>query len=285
MKNPRHGHLHVSKKFPIFHCFRCGAKGFIERLETQINEKCKHHYTYSISYDLPCLNVPLIKNHMDSILQGFSVAMTDPEINYFCERCRCEWDKFGILSANQFSLLPDNVVRQMLPRMRDNTPIRTWAVTFFGSVVNGRAHVLQEDTLRYKTEKIPLPWSHVVKDDAYVIRTKYIGEDSTNTLVISEGVYDIVPLYLSRRKYRIPDNAMFSAALCATYSRCLKVFRLIHDRLPKEIIIFADKGIRLNNLKSQFSKELRPGVKVRVNYPMIKDWNEVGPVNETINLF
>jgi DNA-directed RNA polymerase subunit RPC12/RpoP len=85
VKNKNHAHFHVGKRYPVYHCFRCGAKGFIKSLETFLNEHCSHEYVYTLTYDLPSLDVGVVQNHLNEILDAFSILLSKDETNYFAE--------------------------------------------------------------------------------------------------------------------------------------------------------------------------------------------------------
>ena len=134
-----------------------------------------------------------------------------------------------------------------------------------------------------------MPWSNYLNTDCYFIRSSIIQNynisNVPDNLIICEGVYDCVPLYLNRKKYLINEkNSLFVAVQCGSYNRALKLFNILYDRLPKNVIIFADSNITPDTLKEQFKKAKNNIQKITINWPCIKDWEEVGPIRFSMEI-
>jgi hypothetical protein len=223
-----------------------------------------------------------------NLLRLFSYFITPVEMDYFKARTRLK--NITESSIIKFGLFPDYYARFYLKDMFSkltNDCYRTWVLRGFGGGLNGRAHINDQRIMRYINGTITVPWSQFISDDVYLIRSKPIsdyGKFSPTNLVIAEGLYDIVPLYLNRLKYGLDeDKTVYMGALCSAYGKCEKVFTLIYNRRPDRIYVFADKGISIRMLRDQFGGKLR-GQEITINWPKVKDWEDVGPVDISTSL-
>lgn len=294
IKSKNHGHLYVSKRYPIYHCYRCEAKGFLKDIERILNESCKIEYKLSVQYDIPRLDIHKILYETREIVKLYSMFITDQEKEYFRSRARLK--KMHDSTILKFSLFPDCYARQMLYetifKNIKKDYYRTWTIRGLGTGISGRSHSKEEGILRYINGITSLPWSQYVMADTYFINsepiTKYTSGIVPDTLVIAEGIYDIVPIYLNRSKYGIQDSlsSIFMAAQCSAYDRCVTVYKLLYNTLPKNILIFADIGISMDKLKKQFlpySRSTKQN-KVTINWPRYKDWDDAGAIKHSVEL-
>lgn len=132
-----------------------------------------------------------------------------------------------------------------------------------------------------------VPWIDMLELDSYFIRSKVI--DNLNyppkNLIISEGIYDCISLYLHRDRFMINDNdSLFVAVQCSLYNRAVKMYNTLYNCYPKNIIIFADVGISIELLKKQFSSIYKLCNSIIVNYPMVKDWDPISMIRYTIKI-
>lgn len=289
-KSSSHGHFYLAKRYPIYHCFRCNAKGYVDSLEKHINERSQVEWNLSISYDLPMLNVPTILKEMKDLLKFCSYAITPNELDYFKLRVRLK--SIGESDIIKYSLFPDYYARGVLykdifSKIKSDS-YRTWVMRGFGGGLNGRAHDPSKSNFRYINGDYPVPWKSFITDDVYVIRSKAIENYGTNDitcLVIAEGLYDIIPLYLNRLKYRLDDtHTVYMAALSSAYSRCISVFNLLFEKKPNNVYIFADNNITKKFLSDQF-RSLSRTQTVIANWPNEeKDWENGPPIGLSIKI-
>lgn len=289
-KSSKHAHLYVSKRYPIYHCYRCNAKGFLKDIENLLKESCKKEYVLSIKYQVSKLDVPQILSETRNLIKLYSMFITDQEKEYF--RSRTKLKSISDTTIQKFALFPDYYARSFLYnnifKKLPRDCYRTWTMRGFGTGVSGRAHEKNDHILRYVNGDLQLPWSSYVQTDTYFIHSYPIqqyGKMIPTNLVIAEGIYDIVPLYLHRGKYGINDkDTVFMAAQCSAYDRCLTVYRMMYNTLPQNITIFADVGIGLDKLRSQFGAYTNRGRNIVANWPMYKDWEECGPSVQSISI-
>ena len=295
-KNTNHGHLYISKKYPVAYCFKCGCAYTIKFIEDTIHEQCHIDYNPVIQYELPDLNISKILSQMHDFLEMYSVFITDQEKEYFRKRVKLK--SISKESIIKFSLFPDYYSRLLLYNT-DNIKYkhvipdsyqtyRTWTIRGFGTSLAGRT-INDNINIRYLNGDIVMPWSKYLTIDCYFIRSSIIKNynisNVPDNLIICEGVYDCVPLYLNRNKYLIDEkNSLFVAVQCSSYIRALKLFNLLYDRLPKNVVIFADSNITPNILQEQFKKVKNNIQKIIINWPCNKDWEEVGPIKFSMKI-
>jgi hypothetical protein len=166
--------------------------------------------------------------------------------------------------------------------------LRTWTIRAFGSGINGRVHhVLDKVTKRYLNVKSNVPWLSSIAEDAYIVRTSLLSKAPKivpETLVVAEGIYDIVPIYLHRKQYLLDDkSAIFMASLGNAYNRSAKIFRLIYNNKPKKVVIFADAGISVEMLQEQF-KDKSYDQQIIINWPQVKDWESAESIQFSVQI-
>lgn len=270
-----HGHLYISKKFPVYYCFKCNCSGHLNQLSKFIHEQCHIEYNSTIEYNLPYLDISKILYETEELLRAYSLAITNAEKEYFRKRSKLK--NITMDNIVKFSLFPDSYAHKILKLNYDNNP-RTWTLRGFSTGLSGRIHDNNSSALRYINGDVETPWHSFINNDTYFIRNNYIRNyNSSNipeTIIIAEGVYDIVSIFLHRKKYNV--DGMFFAVQCSNYARALNVFKLLFNSIPRNIMVFADSGIKVEFLKEQF-KDYKNS-KVSCNWPMIKDWEEAGPV-------
>lgn len=275
-KHRNKGHLYVSKTKPIFHCLRCNASGYINRLEEMFQEKSKVDYRYTLKHELRYFDARGAATNTSDIISMFLPYVRPAELAYIVNRCAMPFTNDELVSCA--GIMPHQVVQQLFPensyQLRDD---RTWFISCFGSILSGRAHcVLNESTLRYLIFKTKMPWTPYVLDDCYVIRSPAFEKRIFSArLVVAEGPFDILPIYAARLRYRLTDTDVYTAALCKQYSRPLSVYRVLAEQMPREIVIFADSDATVSEITKMFQKCGLVGTIPIVVYhaaDSIKDW-------------
>lgn len=275
IKHLNAGHFYVAKHYPAFHCFRCGIKGHISKLERFLNEKSKVDYSSLTTYELPKININDIFNYIDDLIEESCESFTKAELIYFMKRCRLS--NITYKDIKKFRLLSRNVANRFIKESNTNiiNSSRTWTIRGFGTGLSGRSH--NKEDIRYYNQNIDIiPWKEYITNDCYFIKDEELFDRYPiyipNTLVIAEGVYDIVPLYLNSNKYMLnTKTSLFMAAQCSSYERTLKVFNMLYGCNPKSIIVFADNGITLTTLNKQFEM-VKADINITINWPIVKDW-------------
>ena len=293
-KHSMHGHLYLSKKFPIFYCQRCSTYGSIEKLENFLHEKCKASYNTVLEYNLPNLDISTILQSINELLKFKYLSLSNEEKLYFQQRTKLK--NMTIQTAVKFSLYPDSDARNYLldidpiryKLLKNHDSLRTWTMRGFGTGISGRS-IQSNNSIRYVNGEYETPWSKYLDLDSYFIRSYCIQNYNINvipnTLIIAEGIYDICNIYLNRNRFLLDDKeSLFVAVQCSTYSRGLKIYNILYNSLPKNIIVFADSGIDPDKLKEQFRNAISNKCKVTINYPMYKDWDPIGLIKYSINL-
>lgn len=287
VKHLNAGHFYVAKHYPSFHCFRCGTKGHISKLEKFLNESSKVDYSSFISFKLPKINITDIFNYIDDLIEESCETFNKQELTYFMKRCRLNTITYK--EIKKFGLLSQTVAKRYINSYNTNimNSSRTWTIRGFGTALSGRSH--NKEDIRYYNQNIDLiPWKEYINTDCYFIKDEqlfnYYPNYIPNNLIIAEGVYDIVPLYLNSNKYMInTNNSIFMAAQCSSYERTLKVYNMLYGCNPKSIQIFADKGITLDTLSKQF-ESVKSDINIIINWPTVKDWEDTHIVRTSIKL-
>lgn len=291
-KHSNHGHLYISKTSPVFFCHRCNKSGHISELIEYLHEPCHIQYSSTIEYDLPNLNISDILSKMNKVIEGLSIYITDYEKEYFKRRTKLK--NITIDNIIKYSLFPDLCARKLLYdkifKKLNNDPYRTWTIRGLGSYLSGRTLDSNNTSIRYINGDIHMPWDRFLTIDSYFIRSSVIKKFNQNiapkNLIVAEGVYDIVNLFLRRNKYFIEENnSFFVAVQCSNYIRAFKLYNMMWNNIPENIIVFADRGITLNELKNQFNniKNNNNRINIKFNWPKIKDWEECGPIDYFYN--
>ena len=219
--------------------------------------------------------------------------ITNEEKEYFQSRTKLK--RITIDNAIKFSLFPDSYCRKYLLQEENEKfnkidlnkdPLRVWTIRGFGSGISGRS-IIKDFPLRYMNGIYKVPWIDMLELDSYFIRSKAIDNlnYSPKNLIISEGIYDCISLYLHRNRFMINDNdSLFVAVQCSLYKRAVKMYNILYNCYPKNIIIFADVGIDIELLKKQFSNICKLCDNIVVNYPMVKDWDPISMIRYSIKI-
>lgn len=274
------GHLYISKENPVYICHRCSKSGSVYELEQLLNEKCKWEYDNSYHINYNEYNIRNILKDVNDKVNFDNSSITDDEAKYLFDRCN--FKTTNDIAQKTFNLISEKSVIDLFPDNKRMITNRTWFLSALGTVCTGRTRDPNND-VRYVKFNIEKPWNSDVISDTYIINNYNLKKKPSDTLIIAEGIFDIIPLFINCRKYGLSDSCIFSACLGSFYARSERTYQTIFSSRPKRIEIFADKGISIDTLREQFKNKLRTQ-KISVHYPMIKDWNETGPIRMTCNI-
>lgn len=290
--NRTHAHLYISKKYPVFKCFRCNMQGHISLLEKQLHEECKYEYTNTIQYNLPTLDVSIVLEEVNDMLEAYAPYISNEEIEYF--KSRTHLKNFTIDTVKKFGLFPDYSARSYLYNLDKkkfsvllNEPKRVWTLRGFGSALSGRS-IDKNISIRYVVGELILPWTQFVHSDTFFVRSKVVQEYNPTrvppNLVCAEGVYDCINLYLNRSRFRFDDSStLFVAVQCSDYRRAIKLFQMMYDTYPKNIEVFADIDRTPDMMRKMFENDINKS-NITIHWPKVKDWDPIGPIKCSINL-
>ena len=273
------GHLYISKTKPIYHCLRCGASGYINRIEEFLHEKSKVDYRYTLRNELRCFDAKGAASNTSDVISMFLPYVQSDELTYVTNRCVLPFTQEQLITYT--GIVPHSMVQQMFPENSYQLPDgRTWFMSCFGSLMSGRVHHVQNDaTIRYLIFKTKMPWAQYVLDDCYMIRSPAFEKRTFSPrLVVAEGVFDIIPIYAARTRYRLADDDVYTASLCKQYTRPIGIYRVLAERMPREIVIFADVDASVPEITKMFQKcGLVGTIPITVYHAAdsIKDWTNV----------
>ena len=287
-RHPNKGHLYVSKKYPVYICHRCNKSGHIKDIEEILNEKTKYQFEVSQFIQIDNISSFKLKEKIQSEIKSFKFEDYDKTcLAYLRKRFKCLNDS-EFISIRTFANMvsPEYVTKYFPNEPYTNVITRVWFSTILGTQFLGR-DATELNNLRYKNLKIKEledlenAFLNVKNDfisDCYMVNN-FSKSKNTKSIIIAEGIFDIIPIFMKRKKYRLTDSAIYSACLGNDYSRPIKVYKNLFMSFPKFITVFADVGINYEDIKNKISKVMA-GRKfnLEINYPMIKDWNEAGPI-------
>ena len=279
--NKSHGHFYISKRYPVYFCQRCSASGSIKTLEKELDERCNVEYNTSIEYNLPELSISKVLYEIRELIKYLYHDVSNKEKEYLQSRSKLK--NITLSNILKFSIIPDSYCKLSLSQNDKykkinffNDELRLWTISGLGSILSGRT-IENKTDMRYMTCTNNVPWKRFLSIDCYFIRSKVIQNfNSFNPpkyLIISEGIYDCINIYLNRSKYLLrEEDSLYMAVQCNLYSRALSLYSLMYNFFPEEIIVFADMGIDMKMIYKQFNNAIKHKVKITVNYPMLKDW-------------
>lgn len=269
-KDLNKGHLYISKKKPIFKCFKCNTGGHIYKIEELLNEKSNIIYTSTTVDDsFGCVDISKVTDNVDIILNNFSNLDNEKSSDYI--KRRLNLFDLSLTHRHQFSIINSDFVKKEMQHLND-VDNRIWFMSAFGQLTIGRD--IESSQLRYRNLKTNVPWQSKISYDCYMIKNDafYRRDYPVDNLVITEGIFDIIPLYLNSNKYNINQTtSIFAAGLSQAHNRAEKVYKLLYNKIPKSIKIFSDNGVAYDTIINQFKDNKLS--KIEVYYPENdKDW-------------
>lgn len=245
-KRPDHGHLGISKSAPIFRCVRCGEGGhlkmlldFLEAKDVVIPEnldagsKCKRVARKN--------KIPIFKIKP---LETFTVE-------YIKNRLHWEDDipkELNIISsANAHDL-----IRNSGNYNKDSIPLIERTINFLSL---GKRIIIARSLdkgafFRY--------WNYPLINgrDCYGIENaRRMSEYRKHrTVVIGEGIFDVINQYLNRF-VDTPDDAVYLAALNMAYSETFKTARGLSMTYKPNVVLLADQGVEDDFYMKKFQQK------------------------------
>ena len=293
--NRHHAHLYISKRIPVFKCFKCNTQGHVRLIEELIKESCSYEYSSTIQYNLSNLDVMIALDEIESLIESYSSYITNDELMYFKERSQLK--NISLKTIKKFSIFPDSIARNYLYNIDKtkyrilegcNDSKRLWTIKGLGSSISGRS-LDTNSQIRYVIgEYQEYLWNHYLTTDCYLVRSKLIQNYNSlrhpKNLICCEGVYDCVSIYLNRKKFNISDlDSIFVAVQSSDYSRAIKFFKTLYSSYPKEVQVFADIDRTVSTLKRLFNKYIDK-THIVVNWPYVKDWNPISSIRCSLEL-
>ena len=286
-RHPSKGHLYVSKKYPVYICHRCNKSGHIKDIEEVINEKTKYQFETSELIQIDNISSFEMKDKIYKMIKQFKYEdYGNNSLKYLRERFKCLSNDEFVNMKSFINIVSPNIVCELFPNENNiDVSNRIWFATILGTQFIGRTS--NNSPLRYKNLKMKelddIDKAFMNKNSEYIsdcyMINNFTRSKNTKSIIIAEGIFDIIPIFMKRKKYRLTDSAIYSACLGCDYSRPIKVYKNIFMSFPKFITVFADIGIKYEDIKSKISKVMA-GRKfnLEIHYPMVKDWNEAGPI-------
>ncbi len=229
-KNPQHGHLHIAIDKPVFRCVRCGTGGHITYLLNELGLK---------DVELP----ESFKNTSIKLNSKNNYSVSIPEVNEYEDFIKDYIQKrVGISNIskelNILSFENYKTIFQKLFRTKNEGNL-----LFFDKGIPFLTHKRKKLILRVLENKRFRYYNYMIEDgrDTYIINNKRDMSSfrKHKTIVIAEGIFDIINQYV-HRYVDTPDDAIYVAALNRSFSNAYILARSLSLCYYPNVIILAD---------------------------------------------
>ena len=254
--SPRWGHLYISKDKPVFYCHRCNTKGHIIKLLDYLQypeiDKIKKLYNY-ISPNYSDSNRIIIvqdDNSKDKLNSNNDYSIQhkidiDWSLSFVMEYIG---KRIGITDRlildKHLNLKPARVSI----RKDDNTYETYFGVIIYGqNIIDRSIKPLQARLINSKYRYIKLLNN---KRYSYILplsNHKNINIYNIDTLIISEGVFDTVNIYLYLKELNRCSSTLYTTVLGSSYHTKIFEFFVYYPNI-KSIHLFVDRDIDIYQL-------------------------------------
>jgi len=255
-KNKKHYHLYISLEAPIFRCFHsdCQEKGTVRKLVTKIcgidnskefvdEEKIKQNIKRRIvQTKIKCdkeIFLPELKEDLfinKTLYMKKRIGFSNIPLSNF---------KGLIFDINEF-LDKNNISNLKIDRLKDFLHSN-----FIGFLTENKSCIVfrnldQSSDFRYFKYKI-----HETKFlDYYKIQGNY----NSNTIVLSEGIFDIIIEQINNTINSKSNCLLYAAGLSSAYESLIKSI-IFHEQIFRpDVIILSDLDVNINYYKRIKSK-------------------------------
>jgi len=268
-----HGHLYIGINEPLFNCFKCPFSGPVKKLITALNgddiqllnleeyRKFFNSYNTSVKPISPIVKIEEIKISIDP-----EIDFTD-KYNYLKSRLgeNYEIQKIPGLVIDVKTFIKENNIQ-----FKNEKFLNYLNEKFVGFVSTYKTTMIMrniEDNQKIRYYKMNLKNINYNFPDFYNITDNRNEKSEFNTIVLSEGVFDILKSYKSSEVYETIKNPFaWVAILGKDYYNKIK-YILNYHKIPKtKIVILSDRDVSNN-----FYKRIK-------RHPMVNDvkifWND-----------
>ncbi len=266
-KDTTHGHLYIAIDKPVFRCVRCGTGGHLSYLIREIglqDDLNIEDYYDNVSSDRSITSISNLSfNINDEQYEEFIYE-------YIKQRLGVDTilPEYNILSYKTYVDIVQNKLKDIVFEKG------ICFLTYYKKKMIFR--VLNDDKLfRYYN------YSLADGNDTFIVNNTIdiFKFRQHKTVVIAEGIFDILNVYI-HRYIDIPDDAIFAAALTSTFSNTYKLIKSLTLCNYPNIIIVADNDKDDNNYLTGLNYN---SVKV-VRNKIDKDFGQYDKVDPYISL-
>lgn len=242
--NPEHGHLYVSKSLPVFYCQRCGTgnsilallydtdfhqKDIIQELKQFTNfRSIKDHLIHTgvnrvkdAQKIYQYLNEKWMKMYMENQQDYYKIN------NYLKER-------LGNVNVGKFLIYPDFV-----SPVSNHNELSCCFLNYRGLFTTAR--FIESNT----------NWRFFKNKQGEVYHFQPYDFDKYKTIVITEGVFDVINLALFNNKFSL-NSTFYLAMLDKKYTSTVKNLIIAHLLLGEyDINLIFDNEVNVDNIKFQ----------------------------------
>lgn len=295
--DPNDAHLYIQMKAPFkFHCFKCETSGTLnaktlremeifdnELLTYIINEKKENNLNNNIYY----YNYkPSLKNNTTNL-----IGSSDLAYNYFLER-------FKVNITNNYIIDKFKCILNPIQFIKDNNIYIDKKIKFdfskaIGFISSDGSHVIFRNIDKNSQGQRYYNLNINNSDESskiYNISSNVDIMSKKIKLVITEGIFDIIGVYLHFYKDKVPDdNIIFAAACGKGYSAVINKF-IKMGFLNMDIEIYSDGDVEPYFYKNMIkSSPYLKNFKFTVYYnnlydPITKNGKDYGVPKEQIQL-
>ena len=265
--NPSHGHLYISKTLPVYYCHKCGASGNVLRLLIEVDFDDQETLNYIKSFmkfnfvkdyikDRPKTKFNQIK--LTEFISNKIKKISPENLSIFNDYLT---SRLGVIPYTKFLLYP------VLIQPNDKIKQEFLAVGFNNSnnIFVGARLMKQVGKIRYKTNPNSLYYFQ-----------EFNFEKITN-IVLSEGVFDILNVYLYTTNFNYQDTFFMSMSgknYLSVLERLIIQDLLIGDFHIHFILDSDNKYGKFLKFKAERLANLfNPDIKISI-------WKPVDPLND-----
>lgn len=248
------GHLYVSKnpKIPTCHCFFCDKSRNINGLVYDITKNRKEADQVISKQDI--INQSKKIKKISTINDIVKFKLPELDINKFPDKS--EYIKDRTDHKLNPILLKDNLIfdfEEFFSKNKINSELKPKKEIIYylqkhyvGFISDSHKIIFCRNIVKdskFKFRKIPLQKSELPLLDF----VSFKGHDTTgNTLVLSEGTFDILGEYVSETVINKNDVYLYAAGQSWSYSSLIKSIAYHHSLFNVNVIILSDKDKKVN---------------------------------------
>lgn len=260
MKEPatNNPHLYIATEQPVFNCFRCNVKGSVLKLLLHIgivDYKPYINQAFNFSVSRP-FRVDLSKQFQP---KEYVIPRIEND-NLFKEKQVYVADRLGV-SLEQLAKVPNLVfdVKAFVEQNNIKTTVNSNFLDFlqnkfFGFVTTrGTTLVLRaiESNCSIRYYKMALGVKSYF-NDFYGVRSNKTKEDKTNTIVLCEGIFDLLCAYRCEKLKGLKDESMYWAAVLSKNYKHVACSVIDYCKITKaNVVVLSDSDATEDEIKKQ----------------------------------
>lgn len=264
-KNKGHLYIQINDSAPVFNCFKCGFKGNILTLLKFLSIQKENIIQGEISFrSTNRHNILNDKNLLINPNKLFFEKIEDCEpnfiskVNYLKQRISFDIDLSLIpnlvLNIKNFVRINDIDIKQIKPEFFEFLDRN-----FVGFVCNRESIMVLRNidvNSDFRFYNMKLTNNLLDLKDFYGIKTNYYNENEYNTIVLCEGVFDLLVSYYSKYFEDLKQISFFWAAILNNHYDNTAFSVLEYCKLTKSnFVILSDNNVKESNYYNLSKKD------------------------------